>query len=93
MPLTATANTDVRDGLSKGKAYPILGYTSSTVLVLDDNGKLQHVAIVALNDADQWSIADTDAKAAPKKETAPQPAPAQQNNTGMSGVAGGEATI
>ena len=72
MPLTATPNTDGRDGLAKGKAYPILGFTSSTVLVLDNDSKLQHISYAALNDDGLWSVTDTEAKAAPKQTSAPQ---------------------
>ena len=63
MALTATPNTDAHADLAKGKAYPILGFASSTVLVLDDKSRLQHVSYVKLNDDKLWTLADTDAKA------------------------------
>ncbi len=69
MPLTATPTADA-PGLTKGKAYPVLGFTGSTVLIFNDDKKVLHVPYVALNDKDLWSLSDD------SKEEAAAPAPA-----------------
>lgn len=67
MPLTATLNTD-ETGFTKGKAYPVIGFASSTALVLDDKGKIQHVSYVKLNDDELWSVADGEVKKTEEKK-------------------------
>lgn len=62
MPLAAKPAADA-PGLTQGNSYNILGYTGSTVLLLDDDKKLQHVAYAALEDTALWSLEDTYAKA------------------------------
>lgn len=64
-----TPNAD-GNGLTKGKAYTILGFTSSTALFLDDNNKLLHVSIADLNDDKLWVIGE-EKKQEPKNDTKP----------------------
>lgn len=70
MALSAKKVGDPVDGLTDGKIYDVVGFTGSTVLVLDDNKKLAHVPYAAFNDSEQWSIDDGTAA----NET-PKPAP------------------
>lgn len=68
MALSATPKAD-GTGVTKGTAYAVLGFTSSTVIVLDDDKKLRHVPYAALNDEERWSLDGGE------KKSAPAPAP------------------
>lgn len=67
-----TTVTPIADGngLTKGKTYTILGFTSSTALFLNDNNKLLHVSIADLNDDNLWVIGE-EKKQEPKYGTKP----------------------
>jgi len=53
-------------GFSKGKSYPVLGYTGSTAIVLNDEKKLSHVSYAALNNEALWACDDSAKKDADK---------------------------